>query len=174
MRISSLLAVASVAVLVAPALAADGQQRARVVSVTGEVAYAPSAGAAYQPLEAGDRLAVGARVRSGEGAGAVLALVTGTAVKIAANTEVSISELRERERGAAGSKAKALLSLSNGTVSALIEPQRTRETDFEFQTPHGVAAARGTFYSVTVADGKTYVGVKKGRVGLVALEDAAR
>ncbi len=165
------MTLAALVALTLPATAA-AQQQARVVSVTGQVTYAPTAGAAYQPLKVDDQLAEGARVRSGEGAGAVVSLVTGTAVKIGANTEVAISELREK--GAPDSKAKALLSLSSGTVSALIEPQRTRETDFQFQTPHGVAAARGTFYAVTVTDEKTYVGVKKGRVGVVALEDSER
>jgi hypothetical protein len=34
------------------------------------------------------------------------------------------------------------------------------------KTPQGVAAARGTFYGVTVKDGQTYVAVKHGKVGV--------
>ena len=49
-------------------------------------------------------------------------------------------------------------------------------TDFKIQTPQGVAAARGTFYAVSVVHGKTFVSVDPGKVGLMArpLERALR
>jgi hypothetical protein len=59
---------------------------------------------------------------------------------------------------------EAHVQLTSGVVSALIDPRTPTVTDFQIQTPEGVAAARGTFYAVLVYQGKTYVGVKEGKV----------
>ena len=56
-------------------------------------------------------------------------------------------------------------------VSALIDPSTPKVTDFQVATPEGAAAARGTFFAVLVYHGKTYVGVKEGKVGAVATEE---
>jgi len=62
----------------------------------------------------------------------------------------------------------ATLQLTSGVVSALIDPGTPTITDFRIQTPQGAAAARVTFYAVLVYQGKTYVGVKEGRVAATA------
>jgi len=82
-------------------------------------------------------------------------------MQISENSDVTIASMSSSPE-----KRKALVSLKSGTVSALIDPKRSKQTDFKIQTPQGVAAARGTFYGVTVKNGKTYVGVKKGKVGV--------
>ena len=60
------------------------------------------------------------------------------------------------------------MQLTTGVVSALIDPSTPKITDFQVQTPEGAAAARGTFYAVLVYHGKTYVGVKEGKVAVKA------
>ena len=146
--------------------AAFGQDKARVSSVNGRVTYAPSGTAEFVPLTAGAEIPTGSRIRTGRDGTAVVIVVSGAAMQIAENSEVTIDAMSSDT-----AKRKALVSLKTGTVSALIDPKRSKQTDFKIQTPQGVAAARGTFYGVTVKKGKTYVGVKKGKVGVAHTPD---
>jgi len=61
---------------------------------------------------------------------------------------------------------KARVNLTSGTVSALLDKRNPKATDFRIETPQGSAAARGTFYGVSVTDGQTFVSVKEGKVGV--------
>jgi hypothetical protein len=152
--------------------ASAGDVPARVSSAKGEVSYAEPGSSKFKPLAAGGELPAGSTVRTGAGAEAVIVLVPGAAVRIAESSDVTLKEMAVAgaDADAQSAKRKALLSLKDGTVSALIDPKRSKETDFKIQTPQGVAAARGTFYAVTVEGGKTYVGVKRGKVGVTHSE----
>ena len=63
---------------------------------------------------------------------------------------------------------KARLQLTSGAVSVLVDPSTPKITDFQVQTPAGAAAARGTFYTVVVKDGKTYSSVAEGKISNIA------
>ena len=147
-----------VALAVNPVSAAD---KAHVTSVSGKVTYTTPGSAEPAPLTAGTEIPIGSRVRTGSNGTAVVVVVSGAAMQISENSDVSIDAMSSDT-----AKRKALVTLKTGTVSALIDPKRSKQTDFKIQTPQGVAAARGTFYGVTVQKGKTYVGVKKGKVGV--------
>jgi hypothetical protein len=140
---------------------ANADDKARVSSVSGRVTCAVSANAEFSPLAAGTEIPVGSRIHTGSDGTAVIIVVSGAAMQIAENSDVTIEAMSSD-----AAKRKALVSLKTGTVSALIDPKRSKQTDFKIQTPQGVAAARGTFYGVTVNKGKTFVGVKKGKVGV--------
>jgi len=79
--------------------------------------------------------------------------------RIAENSEVLIETLE-----ASDTTPKVLLDLKAGSMGALIKPQAQTAMDFKVKTPSGVAAARGTFFSVAVEDGKGFVQVKEGKV----------
>jgi hypothetical protein len=152
--------------LLTPPLQADPTQ-AKVSSVTGPVTYAQPGSSEFKNLSEGMQLQAGSKIRTGKNGEAVVVIVPGAAMQISPNSEVTVDSMSVNETASGETaKRKALVSLSNGTVSALIDPKRSKETDFKIQTPQGVAAARGTFYAVTVENGKTYVGVKKGKVGV--------
>lgn len=153
----------AVFVLVLPSHAVE---TARVSSVEGSVTYASSATAQFVPLASGVELDAGSRVRTGRNGTALIIVVSGAAIRVSENSEITIDAM-----SADAAKRKALVSLKTGTVSALIDPKRSKQTDFKIQTPQGVAAARGTFYGVTVKKGKTFVGVKKGKVGVAHTRD---
>jgi hypothetical protein len=140
---------------------ANAEDKARVSSVSGRVTYAASGTGAFSPLAVGTEIPIGSRVRTGSDGTAVIIVVSGAAMQISENSDVTIEAMSSD-----AAKRKALVSLKSGTVSALIDPKRSKQTDFKIQTPQGVAAARGTFYGVTVQKGKTFVGVKKGKVGV--------
>ena len=140
---------------------AHGEDVARVSAVNGRVTYSHPQTGASSALTAGMEIPIGSRIRTGNDGTAVVVVVSGAAMQISENSDVTINTLSSTPE-----KRKALVSLKSGTVSALIDPKRSKQTDFKIQTPQGVAAARGTFYGVTVRKGKTFVGVKKGKVGV--------
>lgn len=140
---------------------AHGEDKARVSSVSGSVTYSETGSGDFSKLTAGAEIPIGSRIRTGRDGTAVVVVVSGAAMHVSENSDVTISSMSSSPE-----KRKALVSLKSGTVSALIDPKRSKQTDFKIQTPQGVAAARGTFYGVTVKNGKTYVGVKKGKVGV--------
>jgi len=147
--------------LVVASTQANAEDKARVSSVSGTVTYAATGAGSFSALAAGAEIPVGSRVRTGSDGTAVIVVVSGAAMQVSENSDVTIEAMSSD-----AAKRKALVSLKTGTVSALIDPKRSKQTDFKIQTPQGVAAARGTFYGVTVQKGKTYVGVKKGKVGV--------
>ena len=55
------------------------------------------------------------------------------------------------------------VELRNGTVSAMLDPERDLSTEptFAIRTLSGVAEAVGTFYAVTEYKGQSYTAVKK-------------
>ena len=140
---------------------ASAEDKARVNSVSGRVSYSAPHSDSFSPLAAGAEIPVGSRIRTGGDGTAVVIVVSGAAMQISENSDVTIASMSSTPE-----KRKALVTLKSGTVSALIDPTRSKQTDFKIQTPQGVAAARGTFYGVTVKNGKTFVGVKKGKVGV--------
>ena len=58
------------------------------------------------------------------------------------------------------------VDLRNGTISALLDPNRDKlnSPSFSVRTKSGVTEATGTFYAVTEYKGQAYTSVKKGKV----------
>ena len=99
---------------------------------------------------------------------AVLVTTPGSAVQIGNDSVLKINALAFKKTDGDVSQREAHLQLTSGVVSALIDPSTPKVTDFQVATPEGAAAARGTYFAVLVYHGKTYVGVKEGKVGAVA------
>jgi len=79
--------------------------------------------------------------------------------------KLKLNALAFAKSGGDVTQREAHIELTSGVVTALIDPSTPKITDFQIQTPQGGASARGTFYSVAVYRGKTYVSVKEGHVG---------
>jgi hypothetical protein len=139
---------------------------AHVFSVAGTVEFAGPGSSSYAPLKKGQTLAIGSTVRTGDDGVAVLVTTPGSAIQLGNNSILKINNLAFAKSGGAVTQRTAVLQLTSGVVSALIDPSTPKVTDFQVQTPEGAAAARGTFYAVLVYHGKTYVGVKEGKVGV--------
>ena len=162
MRITFVLLILGMAVL-----------RAATVSAVCKAAVAPAEfaqphSASFAPLHRGQVLPIGCTVRTGDGGSAVLATTPGSAINIGSDSVLRINDLAFAKSGSAVTERKARLQLTSGVVSAMIDPSTPKITDFKIQTPQGVAAARGTFYAVIIARGKTYVSVDHGKVGVLA------
>jgi hypothetical protein len=141
---------------------------AHVFSVSGTVEYAAPDSSSYVPLKKGQSLAIGSTVRTGDDGIAVLVTTPGSAIQVGNSSIVKLNKLAFAKSGGDVTQRQAVLQLTSGVVSALIDPSTPKITDFQVQTPEGAAAARGTFYAVLVYEGKTYVGVKEGKVAVKA------
>ena len=143
---------------------------ALVFSVSGTVDFAGPGSSSYAPLKKGQTLSIGSTVRTGDDGIAVLRTTTGSAIQLGNSSTMKINKLAFTQSGGAVTERTAVLELQTGVVSALIDPSTPKITDFQVQTPEGAAAARGTFYAVLVYHGKTYVGVKEGKVAVKAAD----
>jgi len=141
---------------------------AQVFSVSGTVEFAAPDSSSYAPLTKGQSLAIGSTVRTGDDGIAVLVTTPGSAIQVGNSSVVKLNKLAFAKSGGDVTQRQAVLQLTSGVVSALIDPSTPKITDFQVQTPEGAAAARGTFYAVLVYHGKTYVGVKEGKVAVKA------
>jgi len=151
--------------ILASALAVQAASvNASVFSVSGTAEFAGPGSSSYAPLKKGQSLEIGSTVRTGDNGVAVLVTTPGSAIQVGNNSIVKLNELAFAKSGSSVTERKATLQLTSGVVSALIDPSTPKITDFKIQTPQGAAAARGTFYAVLVYNGKTYVGVKEGKV----------
>jgi hypothetical protein len=139
-----------------------------VYSVSGSAEYAGPGSASYAPLKKGQVLDIGSTVRTGDNGSAVLVTTPGSAIQVGNSSVVKLNALAFARAGSTITQRQAVVQLTTGVVSALIDPSTPNVTDFRIQTPQGAAAARGTFYAVLVYNGKTYVGVKEGRVAASA------
>jgi len=141
---------------------------AQVYSVAGTAEFAAPGSTSYAPLKKGQVLAVGTTIRTGDDGIAVLVTTPGSAIQIGNSSLLKLNDLAYARSGSSVTQNTANLQLTSGVVSALVDPHAPKVTDFKIQTPQGAAAARGTFYAVLVYHGKTYVGVKEGKVAATA------
>ena len=155
-------------VLLSPATLQAATVNAQVFSVAGTVEFAGPGSSSYAPLKKGQILASGSTVRTGDDGVAVLVTTPGSAIQLGNSSILKINKLAFTKSGSAVTERTAVLQLTTGVVSALINHDTPKITDFQVQTPEGAAAARGTFYAVLVYHGKTYVGVKEGHVAVKA------
>ena len=141
---------------------------AQVYSVSGTVEFAGPGSSSYAPLKKGQILAIGSTIRTGDNGVAIVVTTPGSAIQVGNSSTIKINKLAFAKTGSDVTQRTAVVQLTNGVVSALIDPSTPKITDFQVQTPEGAAAARGTFYAVLVYQGKTYIGVKEGKVGVKA------
>lgn len=134
----------------------------RVTVAVGDVKVVAAEGEPAKAVEKGDKVAVGATVLTGPESRAVIVITPRSAIRIAENSEVVIEVVDET-----ASPADVTINLKEGSLGALLKPNAATELDFKVRTPSGVAAARGTFYSVAVKDGKGFTQVKEGRVEII-------
>ena len=137
-------------------------------ATTGSAEFAAPGSSSFSPLHPGQVLPIGSTVRTGDDGSVILVTTPGSAIKIGSDSVLKINELAFAKTNGAVTERKARLELTSGAVSAMIDPSTPKITDFKIQTPQGVAAARGTFYAVTVVHGKTFVSVDHGKVGVLA------
>ncbi len=141
--------------------------KAQVFSVSGSVQAAAPNTASYAPIKKGDLLAIGSTIRTGDDGVAVIVTTPGSAVQIGNNSVVKLNKLAFAKTGGDITQRQAVLQLQSGVVSALIDPATPKSPTSKSKPPKAPPppAARST---VLVYHGKTYVGVKEGKVAVRA------
>jgi hypothetical protein len=102
-------------------------------------------------IKEGDKLPEGTVITTGEASEAELQIQAGTVATVKASTTISLEKLSVTSSGGAISKQTALINLKSGSVLSNLDPAKKSVNDYGIRTPKGVAAARGTVYTVNVS-----------------------
>ncbi|MCE5325336.1 MAG: FecR domain-containing protein [Planctomycetaceae bacterium] len=111
-----------------------------VVTVTGSAQKLETAkaGAAWQPLKAGDVLGEQTLIRTGLGAQVVLKLADRGTATVSSGTKIGIAEFRKMNTG-----IKARLGLKYGSINTKVDPSKGRN-DLKVATPVATMTITGT------------------------------
>lgn len=156
--ITLMLSLAVAGLLSTAAHAADAQAtEAKVVKVTGSATVTLPGQSGAVALTEGMSLPAGSVVTTGAGSEVDIQPMAGTLTAIRANSSVSLDELSVTKNDAGVvTKQTAQIALKSGNVVSTLDPARKAINNYGVRTPKGVAAARGTVYSVGVTvDGAT-------------------
>ncbi|WP_221030150.1 FecR domain-containing protein [Actomonas aquatica] len=147
------------AVVVATSLSA---QTAKIIRMTGEqAAQVTKADGTTVPLTLNQELAENDLIEVMAGTRVFMRTFAGTITVIEENSILLIEEVRQ-----VGERERTLLDLKQGNVVANLDPDKRSTNDYGVKTPRGVAAARGTNYTVTVDGMDVLVTVTNGTVEL--------
>lgn len=141
------------------AQAAETASEAVVLKVTGDV-KATLPGKSSAPVKVGDKLPQGTLIETSTNSAVDLQVFSGTTTTIQSESQVDISKLSLTSENGQITKQNAELDLKLGTVVSSLDPAKKSINNYSVRTPKGVAAARGTVYTVNVSPNgqvKTYV-----------------
>ncbi len=139
---------------------------ATVKSVQGRVEAAAPGSKEMAPIREGQKLAPGTTIVSSANGEAVILTSPGAAIHVQPSSRLVLQLNEFSSENGKITNRKTVVDLQDGTLSALISKNDPKTTRFEVRTPQGVAAARGTFFGVTVQGDEAFVAVKEGKVGV--------
>ena len=123
-----------------------------------------TAAAANPPVAAGTMLAEGTRLQVGPDGFVTVRLADGSVVKVSAQSDVQLRQLRRR--GRAGS-VQSVVEIQRGSVESSVAPSTDASRRFEVRTPRAVTSVRGTRFGVTLSEsGDTTAAVLQGAVAV--------
>ncbi len=146
------------------------QGRAVAISPARHSADSRDLPAQRRNLQAGEVLQEGDQLQLDPNAFVAVRLADGSLVRVQAQSDVQLQQMRRR--GRAGS-LQSVLELHSGGLDASVTPEPANPRRFEIRTPVASTSVRGTRFSVQVdASGRTIAAVDEGAVA-VAAADAA-
>lgn len=137
-----------------------------VKSVQGRVEAAAPGSKEMAPIREGQKLVPGTTIVSSANGEAVILTSPGAAIHVQPSSRLVLQLNEFSSENGKITNRKTVVDLQDGTLSALISKNDPKTTRFEVRTPQGVAAARGTFFGVTVQGDEAFVAVKEGKVGV--------
>ena len=127
-------------------------------------AAANTAAAVNPPVAAGTMLAEGTRLQVGPDGFVTVRLADGSVVKVSAQSDVQLRQLRRR--GRAGS-VQSVVEIQRGSVESSVAPSTDASRRFEVRTPRAVTSVRGTRFGVALSEsGDTTAAVLQGAVAV--------
>lgn len=144
-------------------------ESATVEFVHGAVTAQARASDAPAPVAKGGKLDEGTALQVGPDAFVAVRLADGTVVRVQAQSELQLRQLRRR--GRAGS-VQSVLEMRSGAVEASVPPSAEAFRRMEIRTPLAVTSVRGTRFSVELSEsGQTTASVLNGSVAVQSRRD---
>ena len=144
-------------------------ESATVEFVHGAVTAQARANDAPALVAKGGKLDEGTALQVGPDAFVAVRLADGTVVRVQAQSELQLRQLRRR--GRAGS-VQSVLEMRSGAVEASVPPSAEAFRRMEIRTPLAVTSVRGTRFSVELAEsGQTTASVLNGSVAVQSRRD---
>lgn len=144
-------------------------ESATVHFVQGEVTAQARGSGTPAPIATGSKLEEGTELKVGPESFVAVQLADGTVVRVQAQSELQLRQLRRR--GRAGS-VQSVLEMHKGGVESTVPPSAEPLRRMEIRTPLAVTSVRGTQFSVALADsGQTTASVEHGSVAVQSRRD---
>eukprot|EP01037_Dinobryon_pediforme_P017287 gene17287-17477_t len=144
-------------------------ESATVQFVQGEVTAQARGSGTPAPIANGSKLEEGTELKVGPESFVAVQLADGTVVRVQAQSELQLRQLRRR--GRAGS-VQSVLEMHKGGVESTVPPSAEPLRRMEIRTPLAVTSVRGTQFSVALADsGQTTASVEHGSVAVQSRRD---
>ncbi|MBP6507195.1 MAG: FecR domain-containing protein [Opitutaceae bacterium] len=169
------LSVALLGLSATTARAAEAQAtEAKVIKVTGSATALLPGQSGAVAITQGMNLPVGSSITTDAGATVDIQALAGALTTIRQNSTVVIEELSVNKNGeGVVTKQTAMLNLKSGNLASALDPAMKRINNYGVRTPKGVAAARGTVYTVSVTLTTTTVATLSGTVTLTPVGGGA-
>ena len=152
--------------LAATAFAQTVNTEATVARVTGAVTVTLPNGGATVPLLAGMKVAQGSTIKTGADGDVYLESHAGYVTAIKKDSTVLMEEISVTTMNGKVTEEKTLLDLKNGNLVAKLDPTKKAVNNYQVRTPKGVAAARGTVFTVQYRGGTYTIAVVNGVVSV--------
>jgi hypothetical protein len=147
--------------------AGDEATEAKVVRVSGTATVLLPGESEAVPLVVGMSLPAGATIMTGDNSEVDIKPLAGGLAAIKPKSTVNLEQLSvNRDSAGVITKQTATLSLKAGNLISTLDPGRKAINNYGVRTPKGVAAARGTVYSVSVQQSGSSVATLSGTVTL--------
>ena len=112
----------------------------------------------------GMQLPQGATITTGDKSDAYLVTHGDTTSVVTSNSEVQVAESSVTTEGGQVTKQTTTLDLKSGNLVAKLNPAKKSVNNYNVRTPKGVAAARGTIFTVSYKGGNYTIAVVNGVV----------
>lgn len=170
MKNLKLVVMVMAAALVAASQLQAAPVQAKVASIKGTAEVMKPGSTVYKALKVDQVVSVGSTIKTGKDSELVLEPMPSIKVTISENTEIQIVELDFAKSGDLVTKRKAVLDLKEGKAFSELEKLDPKTTDYQLKMPQGVAAARGTKFTVSISGGVATVSCQEGSI---TMTDAA-
>jgi hypothetical protein len=149
--------------LVVTALGQTQATQATVALVTGQ-ATIPKPDGSSAPVTAGMKVSAGATINTGAESEVYLESHAGYVTTIKSDSRVLVEDVSTTSENGKVVKENTTMDLKSGNLVALLDPKKKAVNNYQVRTPKGVAAARGTTFSVMFRNERVNVTVVGGVV----------
>jgi hypothetical protein len=156
--------------LAVSAFAQTTQTQANVARVTGSATVTLPDGSSV-PLTAGMKVAQGATITTGADGDVYLETHQGYVTSIKGDSTVTVDDVSVTTENGQVKEERTMLDLKSGNLVASLDPKKKAVNNYQVRTPKGVAAARGTTFTMMFRNQKYTVAVINGAVSIAPVQE---